>query len=136
MRWVGLAMIAFICACVAPAVPRAGAASPASTTPVAIISPSPSPTASARPIPARKVAFSCRLPISLGIGQGPQGEFIDFPSGRVTSDPKSPKLDSLVRPGRELHGYYVTLYFDRAYKRWLPVSRSAVSPDGAHYAYA
>jgi hypothetical protein len=88
-----------------------------------------------QPIPTRKVGFSCRLPISLGAGQGPQGEFIDFPSGRVTSDLKSPKLDSLVRPGRELHGYYVTLYFDRAYKRWLPVSRDAVSPDGAHYAY-
>jgi hypothetical protein len=44
-------------------------------------------------------------------------------------------LDSLVRAGRELHGYYVTLYFDQAFKRWLPVSRQAVSPDGAHYAY-
>lgn len=91
--------------------------------------------ASPRPIPANKIAFSCRLPISLGIGQGPQGEFIDFPSGRVTSDPKSPKLNSLVVPGRELHGYYSTLYFDLAFKRWLPVSRNAVSPDGTHYAY-
>ena len=69
------------------------------------------------------------------MGQGPQGEFLDFPSGRVTYDPKSPKLDSLVRPGRELHGSYVVLYFDKAFKRWLPVSRKAVSPDGAHYAY-
>jgi hypothetical protein len=27
-------------------------------------------------------------------------------------------------------------YYDRAYSRWLPVSRDAVSPDGSHYAYA
>ena len=27
------------------------------------------------------------------------------------------------------------LYFDRAFWRWLPVSRNAVSPDGTHYAY-
>jgi hypothetical protein len=26
-------------------------------------------------------------------------------------------------------------YYDRAYLRWLPVSRNAVSPDGSHYAY-
>jgi hypothetical protein len=133
MRWVvGLAAVASIFACAAPAVPRAGTGSPAAAiTPVAIVSASPS----LRPIPPGSVAFSCRLPVSLGIGKGPQGEFIDFPSGRVTSDAKSPKLDSLVRPGRELHDYYVTLYFDRVYDRWLPVSRSAVSPDGAHYVY-
>jgi hypothetical protein len=28
-----------------------------------------------------------------------------------------------------------TFYYDRAYSRWLPVSRQAVSPDGRHYAY-
>ena len=27
------------------------------------------------------------------------------------------------------------VYFDRAYSRWVPVPRSSVSPDGAHYAY-
>ena len=26
-------------------------------------------------------------------------------------------------------------YYDRAYSRWLPVSRNAVSPDGTHYAF-
>ena len=136
MRWAGIALIGFICACAAPTVPQAGAGSPpASASPVAASSPSPSPTVSTKPIPVRKVTFSCRLPISLGAGQGPQGEFITFPSGRVTIEPASPKLDSLVRPGRELHGDHVTLYYDRAYKRWLPVSRGAVSPDGAHYAF-
>ena len=26
-------------------------------------------------------------------------------------------------------------YYDRAFSKWLPVSRNAISPDGAHYAY-
>ena len=26
-------------------------------------------------------------------------------------------------------------YFDRAFSRWLPVGRQAVSPDGTHYAF-
>ena len=131
MRMVCLAVLMIVAACSAPATPQARAA-----TPVAVISPtaSPSPVILSA-IPFRKVGFSCRLPIFLGAGQGPQGEFIDFPSGRVRYAPASPKLDSLVRPRRELHGYYVTLYFDQAFKRWLPVSRQAVSPDGAHYAY-
>ena len=29
----------------------------------------------------------------------------------------------------------VGVYYDVAFKRWLPVSRSQVSPDGSHYAY-
>lgn len=134
MKWAGAALIAFVCACGTPASPQAHAAS-ASTSPAAVSSPSPTPTSSPTPIPAVKLGFSCRLPITLGAGPGPQGSFIDFPSGRVTNDPRSPKPDSLVRPGRELHGYYAALYFDRAYKRWLPVGREAVSLDGAHYAY-
>jgi hypothetical protein len=69
-----------------------------------------------------KVAFSCRLPISISTAVGtPPSEngFVSFPSGAVAIDP--------VGKGGT--------YFDRAFSRWLPVGREAVSPDGVHYAY-
>ena len=81
------------------------------------------------------VDFSCRLPVFVDRGQGPAGAFIDFPSGIVTPDPAAAQVGSITRFGRELVGYFYVHYYDRAYTRWLPVSRNDVSPDGAHYAY-
>lgn len=44
-------------------------------------------------------------------------------------------MDSIYHSGRQLLGSLDVLYYDRAYSRWLPVSRNAVSPDGTYYAY-
>jgi hypothetical protein len=85
------------------------------------------PTVSQIPIPSQVgltdlplsfPAFICRLPISTPDGQG---AFIAVGgSGAVTFIPQA----AGVR------------YYDRAFSKWLPASREAVSPDGAHYAYA
>jgi hypothetical protein len=128
MRW--LALVAVVAACGGSAAPQAQSASS-----VAAVPPSPTWSLGLGPTAISTVDFSCRLPISAGGGPGPQGAFIDFPSGTVTPDPAAPPVNSLVRPGRDLYGYYPTFYYDRAYSRWLPVSRMAVSPDGAHYAF-
>lgn len=86
---------------------------PASPTPLA------SPTASDQPLTT--VGFSCQLPIWTADGQG---AFISFPTRSVSFDPKG--------KGLQANG---GVYYDRAFSRWLPVSRQAVSPDGKHYAY-
>jgi hypothetical protein len=51
----------------------------------------------------------------------------------MTPDPLSASLDSI--PGSIFVGGVQVIYYDRAYSRWLPVSRASVSPDGSHYAY-
>lgn len=69
----------------------------------------------------RQGAGSCRLPISLIVDakRNLQGAFVDFPSGKVTVDPKG------------LGG----AAYDRPFKRWVPADPNAVSPGGARYAY-
>ena len=139
VRWAGLALIALVGACAAPGTPQAGGESPAtSISPAAVGSPMPSPTMILDPIPISKVAFSCRLPVFMWgeIHQGEAiGDFIEFPSGTVTPDPASVGVGLFNGPGLELYDYSGFPYFDSAYLRWLPVTRNAVSPDGAHYAY-
>jgi hypothetical protein len=72
------------------------------------------------------VSFSCRLPIYLQTGYegspdfSRQGAFMTLPVASMAIDPQG-------QGGG---------YFDRAFNRWLPVTRESVSPDGAHYAYA
>jgi len=81
---------------------------------------SPSPNPSANDLPLSRLDFTCRLPVSLQVpGEPPQGAFIDFPSGALTLDPKG-------KGG---------VYYDRAFSKWLPQPRNAVSPDGRRYAY-
>jgi len=77
------------------------------------------PVASTSPHPtSTPVASSCRLPISIADAQGNgQGAFVAVPGGLVTSDASGAG----------------GVYYDRAFSRWLPVSWSAVSPDGASY---
>lgn len=83
-------------------------------------SPSVSPSAIPGDLPLSRVSFSCRLPISIPVDPGVfKNAFIAFPSSSVTIDPTG-------NNGR---------YFDRAFSRWLPVGRQAVSPDGTHYAF-
>jgi len=99
----------------------------ASPSPVAIQSPSaqesPSPSAgpTASDLPLIAVGFTCRLPI---MTPDKQGAFVSFPSGSVLIDPQAQALANQW-------GFY----YDRAFSRWLPVQRQAVSPDGKHYAY-
>jgi hypothetical protein len=72
-----------------------------------------------------QVTFSCRLPIYLQTGYegspdfSRQGAFITFPAATMSIDPSG-------KDGG---------YFDRAFNRWVPVTREAVSPDGSHYAH-
>jgi hypothetical protein len=91
--------------------------SPADVTPDA----SPSPIPSQPPftdLPLGFPTFICRLPISTPDGQG---AFIAVgSSGAVTFIPQAAGVH----------------YYDRGFSKWLPVAREAVSPDGAHYAYA
>lgn len=117
-RWVVLLVFSLI-ACSQTTSPIAGATgSPAQSA-------TPSQQSSATPItdlPLAKVDFSCRLPISVStsVGAAPsENAFVSFPSDVMTIDPTG-------KGGA---------YFDRAFSRWLPVGRDAVSPDGAHYAY-
>jgi hypothetical protein len=86
-------------------------------------------------MPISRASFSCRLPVFVDIGPGQPGAFIQFPSRTVKPDPAAARVGSIIRPGRELVDYFYVHYYDRAYSRWLPVSRNDVSPDGAHYAY-
>jgi len=84
----------------------------------------PNPSASPSPIPGdlplSTVSFSCRLPIFNSLEpRAVKNAFIAFPSRSVTIDPAG-------------NGGF---FFDRAFSRWLPVGRQAVSPDGTHYAF-
>ena len=93
--------------------------------PVAVVTstPSPAPSPLASPsmttdLPLSASIFLCRIPISIP-AQPAQGVFLGVPEGIVYIDPKG------------AGGFY----YDRAFSRWLPVGRAAVSPDGARYAY-
>ncbi|HEY1419107.1 MAG TPA: hypothetical protein VGG90_00170 [Candidatus Dormibacteraeota bacterium] len=133
MKWAGLALIALLGACAAPGVPEARGQSPA-----VVDSPTPSPSMVPATMPISQVAFSCRLPVYVWAEshQGEaMGDVIEFPAGTVTPDPASVSMRLLYRPGAELYDYSGFPFFDRAYLRWLPVTRNAVSPDGAYYAY-
>jgi len=144
MKLAAVALILLAAACTSSATPQASHVSPSA--PAAAVSPSPGNSpAPAPPSPSwtlglgatavSTVDFSCRLPVFDDQGQGPTGGFIDFPSGEVTPDPAAATV-SVAHFGRELVGQSYLHYYDRAYSRWLPVSRNAVSPDGSHYAYA
>jgi hypothetical protein len=123
-----LALIAVVAACSGSGGPQAHEPSPV------VISTEPIPSLRSAPILVHTLPFSCRLPVFVDIGPGQPGGFIDFPSGTVTPDPTA--VANLNRPGRELVDYFYGRYYDRAYSRWLPVSRNRVSPDGSHYAFA
>jgi hypothetical protein len=68
------------------------------------------------------VGFSCRLPVIAGTA----GAFISLPDGAVT-------IDHLVGVNQYKGGYGYT--YDAPVKKWIPVPRSALSPDGRSYSY-
>ena len=136
VKLAGLALVALVGACTTNATPQANRPSPAaSLSPAAVNPPSPTWTLGLGRTSVSTVDFSCRLPVFSDAGQGSTGGFIQFPSGTVTPDPAAAGL-SVARFGRELVGNSYVHYYDRAAKRWLPVSRNAVSADGTHYGYA
>jgi len=117
-RWL-VAMVVLTIACTQSG---QSASKPPSPTPESSPVQSPNPAASSSPVagdlPVNQVSFSCRLPVYRQ-GSPIQDSFINFPANTVT-------VDANGKNG---------MYFDRAYSRWLPVQRTAVSSDGAGYAY-
>ena|ERR1700686_639870 len=83
---------------------------------------------------------NCRLPVAID----QVGGFVTLPGAAFTSDPASKlTFDGATNTFRTeaspvLHGPNSgsTLSYDPGHGRWLPVDTTAVSPDGASYAYA
>ena len=69
------------------------------------------------------VDFTCRLPVLAGA----TGAFISFPNGAIT-------IDSSVNSNNMYKSGYGNTY-DAKVGKWVPVPRSALSPDGRSYAY-
>lgn len=123
-----LALLVLLAACVGGPAPTArppatsGSPSPPNVAPSTIPSASAPATSPALDLPGAAISsvdFSCRLPY-LHLSGGPQeAGFVSFPGGGFSRDPGAPALAG---------------YYDRAVAKWLPVPRSAVAPDGLHYA--
>ena len=104
-------------ASVSPTAPATSPTAPASPTATAVT------TASGTRITAPS-SLACRLPVTWNVYDGSttttRAVFLAFPSGSLTEDATAPPQSR---------------FFDRAFSRWLPVWRQAVSPDGRRYAY-
>src|SRR5260370_6218009 len=113
-----LVMRAFVAAVVIGLLTACGSVRPPQ---IAGVSPSPSATLSQSPTtspsPAGQ-ALSCRLPVRWAAPDGFKGGFLSFPDQVLTVDPTA------------------SLFYDRAFAKWLPAMRTQVSPDGRRYAYA
>jgi hypothetical protein len=124
-RWIiGLAILLVACS---QTTAKPAVNSPVAPSPSAISNPSQSPTPIpplVGDLPVTTLSFSCRLPVYLQTGYegspdfSRRGGFITFPSASIE-----------MASGGQGGGY-----FDRAFNRWLPVTRESVSPDGTHYA--
>ena len=105
---------------------QSGQSAVKSPSPTLVSTPAASPSPVPGDLPVSRVSFSCRLPIYMQQGYegssdfSRQGAFITFPAASMA-------IDNNGTGGA---------YFERAFNRWLPVTRELVSPDGAHYAYA
>jgi hypothetical protein len=102
-------------------------ASPSSATPSQTNSPAPTFAAVAPIHNAIVDSLRCKLPVYLS-GEQKSGGFISFPDGSVVPDNSS----GVVTPG----GGWFGLTYDTAMKRWLPVPKTWVSPDGSAYYFA
>jgi hypothetical protein len=94
------------------------------TAPVATVSPPPSatsPSPSDSPSPVA-LNLNCRLPVTWAVqsGQTTKAGFVSFPGQTLLEDPSAPAH---------------SVFYDRGFAKWLPVSRTSVSPDGKRYAY-
>ena len=77
--------------------------------------------------PNPTIALSCRVPVVTSSQAG----WLSFPQGTFQADPKG----DVRLPGYASPPFFWKSY-DKAYERWVPVPRDAISPDGQHYAYA
>lgn len=122
MRTLALALL-LVASCASPPEHASTSSAPASASRSQATGPVASPTPAAAP-PTVAVSFSCRLPIawdnSTSQGSTRKFGFLKFPEGTVTEDPSAPAG---------------SFFYDRAFARWLPVAREAVSNDGRRYAY-
>jgi len=104
---------------------QASASAVVSTTPSVLASPSSSACPAIAPSALGRT-LNCRLPLlwapdNDGGGQRAHVGFAAFPSQSVIEDNSAPGG---------------SLFYDRAYSKWLPVLRDAVSPDGRSYAFS
>jgi hypothetical protein len=85
-------------------------------------------------------AVICRLPVSGNIAGNPMGGFISFPSGTFGLDQTSETVwDAAKHLWRTMQAPFLYgdggLTYDRPDRRWLPVERNQVLPDGSAYVY-
>ncbi|HEV2476107.1 MAG TPA: hypothetical protein VGX22_06165, partial [Candidatus Dormibacteraeota bacterium] len=113
----------FVASCASPPGAASTTSMPASASRAQATNPGASATPSAAP-PAAGTSLSCRLPIAWDAytSQGPVRKFgfLKFPEETVTEDLSAPAG---------------AIFYDRAFARWVPVVREAVSNDGRRYAY-
>ena len=98
----------------------------ASSSPSTVSNPTPAVSATPQTLPVGVgLNVHCRLPVSWitdpTTDQTSHAGFLSFPSQQLTEDRSAPAKAE---------------FYDRAFGKWLPVSRDLVSPDGSHYAYA
>lgn len=120
MKRIGLlTVLPMLAACLS--LPTTAAHSPGPSAGTASASPTTLPSVP----PAGAVSLNCRLPVRWVEGSGTGAAtikwgFLSFPSQTIVEDP------------RAQNG---SVFYDRAYSTWLPVTRDAVSPDGSEYVY-
>jgi len=82
------------------------------------------------------LALNCRLAVTAG--PAGSGGFIVFPGGTFIADPLSSvslPASAAVPPTFGYGQQFPGLSYDQPFRRWLPVARTQVSPDGSRYAY-
>jgi hypothetical protein len=131
MKAVAVVGILMLVACSSSAKPAASVtptpSHQASSTPTPIVTPSPNQSPSPSSAPAVNLtalgrSLSCSLPVTWVAPDGvtKKAGFMKFPSASLVEDRSAPAT---------------TLFYDRAFRKWLPVWRTSVSPDGRRYAY-
>jgi hypothetical protein len=98
------------------------------------------PPASGTGVSKPPLTLSCRLPVY--VGPSGSGGFIGFPNGNFAPDANSgvnlpsPSPGSPSPPPVPQYGQgYGGLTYDVAFKKWVPVPWTSVTPDGSRYAY-
>jgi len=113
MRTLALVALFMLAAC-------AGGSAPSSPSSAGV---SPTPGAAASPSPLAR-DLTCRLPVAWAVQNGQaidtKAGFVTFPGGTLAEDPSAPAH---------------SVFYDRAFSKWLPAWRTSVSADGRRYAY-
>ena len=131
MKAIVVLAVAMLTACVSspPRVTTVSPSPPASLSAAPSIGPSVTPTPSPSTTPDVSESplglnLSCRLPVTWVENQ---------------NNPRITKTGYVTFPGQTLVEEAAptgSMFYDRAFAKWLPVWRNSVSPDGARYAYS